>query len=458
MAIVNYSDYKLAKLVNQYKDIISGKIVIPDEEAIELGLLDYQPNEEQPGEDHTFEVQTKAETSMFSVGDIMVRDNTTNKFKFRTYDNYDPTDNNLEPIAVCVIPDNFYTTDNCARWMHINELNINGKNKFKWDVTITTDEQGRYITEHGYVYRKDGQHINCAACYPIINADDSFEPTNTIQKWDIIGILPIDDGPFRNATFVNSISNEYDKESLTDIGCHYNAGYSVNTPNHENLIPSPYIFEQNGYYTYNTDFYNVQAENQISNNALCNLQGIANTYWIATSEYAEDYEAVKYVQNLKISPLRSLDSTYSGSWYIPSAAESTFIITRINTINASLVKCGGTPIAYDTIHAQNGGYNEELTADQQIYENYWTSTEASKHTAVCFQGFWRNNNVPNGYKVGGQIGDGYKYWEYAVRPFMMIYMHPTYGLSNICAKYKNDNDSTLQLLPLTNIFDTTDFE
>lgn len=468
---VKKSDLMLARIYNQYKSTVSETVEITDEEAETLGFKepDQEPGQEDPtpdpGEDPeiiAYAMTTKGQNSMFSVGDIMVYDKTANKLKFRTYDNYDNTDTNLQPIAVCVIPDNMFS-DVFARWMYIDELNVNGKTKFAWDKTCTFDPNKGYISENGYLkplYESNGDN---GAFFPILNGTNDYVVNAEIQRWEDIGILPIDDGPFRNAPFVNTVSDETDPESLIDPGCHYVAGHAYGSSNpdlHPNFVPSPYIM-QLGYYDFNNDIYRMTAPSGTpANNALYFIQGFRNTWWMVTSEHAEDYEAAMACQDFKTPLMNTFhrndeyNCEYGGSWYIPGAPEAACMIARINTINASIVKCGGTPIAYDTIETTN---TTGLSGDQLIYTKYWTSTEASSNNAVCIEGFWRNSNTPAGHKVGGQIGNGFKYWELAVRPFTLTYFNTNRNeLTNPCSHYGTNNK--YELLSNVGIFDMSDFQ
>lgn len=391
----------------------------------------------------------------------MVYDKTANKLKFRTFDSYDDTDENLQPISVCVIPDNFLP-DEISRWCYINDLTENGKSKFTWDRTITTDSSGAYISENGFVIPKYSPNVDNGAFYPIMNTQNDHIEHNEVQSWEDIGILPIDDGPFLNAPFVNVPNDTDNPESSLDPGCHWMVGYdniSVyenddRLPQHCNMIPSPYIMDF-GYYTFNPLYNQNAPEGTPANSALyVSKQGIRNTWDIRNCDKADDYEAVKACQNLRTPLMITYDDyngQYSGSWYVPGATEMSCLFARLNTINASIVKCKGTPIAYDTIQTHD---NSNLPDYQKIYDKYWTSTEASKNNAICINGYWRNENTPNGYKIGGQIGNGFKYWELSVRPFTLIGFKNN-ELVNVCMHYNSNNQNAF--ITLNDIFDISDF-
>ena len=451
MKTVNKLNYLYKKLQNKANQLKIETIEISQEEYDSLYKNDndenndnddpiIDPNNQQTNDEIIVSNKTRGKDSIFMVGDIMAFDKSLNKLTFRTYETYDRSDNNLQPIAVCVIPDNMLT-DTIARWIYIDNLNVNGKDKFAWDKTCIYDNG--YVSEHGYCVPLYGERLNIAACYPIINANDSYEVSNEIKSWETLGVMCIDDGVFRNSHFINS--SESDPESLIDPGSHYLISHvNIANPqgqtsnNHVNMIDSPYVMELDYYSINNRCLAPANSSVALSNNAFNISQGIRNTYQMATCEHKEDYEAAYYVQQFETPKFYTIDDKYSGSWYIPSSFEASCIIARINTINASLVKCGGTPIAYNT-YSDSGSEPESTNNGELLYNKYWTSIEATKNNANLFEGFWYNKNT-EGHKIGGQFGYGYKYWELLVRPMCMTYYNANYNdIENVIFRWNNDS-------------------
>lgn len=296
------------------------------------------------------------------------------------------------------------------------------------------------------------QNYSTLFCVPCINDLAQENAYSIVKHYSTIGTLPIDDGPFRSAEFINSLE-EYSIDSPDDLDVHYmtqsyhwDNGVSANIEKPA-FIPSPYMMDFNTMsYTLNPIFDNTTASTgstdiyqngnlhttvngNVIPNMLSDFNGLSNTYQLHTllGNQNETYAGEAcYQESLRLFGA-------AGVSYIPGAGELAFIIPRINTINTSLKECNGVLFGYAS-PASLARDNEGHISSQDVYipTTYFSSTQANDAEVIALSTFrWEDGGIGtlNGETYddaihnihGGIIGGLFKFdTTVRVRPFILV--------------------------------------
>ena len=235
------------------------------------------------------------------------------------------------PIGVVVIPSNFLP-DGKARIVSLKAVNSSG-NASTSHSSMYWEQSGNYVDTTLTNYTK----------VPITNNTGSVSSSSNSY-----GYLPSD--------------NFTGETSFVDSNAKY---YNTNT----NKIPSPYNGNE-----FNTDY----SKDISGNNALSDFNGLSNTQVLVG--LGSDYVAANAAWNYS-------DGASNTQWYLPSAGELGFLVTRFKTINSTISQLGGVAVT-------------------SYY--FCSSTECSSYNAYLVD----TNN--------GRVGGSTKSNGYYVRPFALL--------------------------------------